>query len=122
MSQVSRLQKVNALSTTEAEYVAATEAAKEMIWPQFFLEELGHPQKDNYLFTDSQSAINLAKNLALHSKTKHIQLYHFIWSILDGGKLKLEKIYTNNNLANMFTKAVTREKLNSSSASVGLLD
>ena len=50
VSWVSRLQNVNALSTTEAEYVATTEAAKEMIWLQFFLEELGHPQKDNYFF------------------------------------------------------------------------
>ena len=53
MSWVSRLQKINALPTTEVEYVVATEAANEMIWLQFFLEELGHPQKDNYLFTDS---------------------------------------------------------------------
>ena len=45
MSWVSRLQKVNALSTTYAEYVVSTEVAKEMIWLQFFLEELGHHQK-----------------------------------------------------------------------------
>ena len=43
MSWVSRLQKINALSTTEAEYVANTEVAKEMIWIQLFLEELGNP-------------------------------------------------------------------------------
>ena len=123
MSWVSRLQKINALSTTEAEYVAATEVAKEMIWLQFFLEVLGHPQQDNYLFIDCQSAIHLAKNLALHSKTKHIQLrYHFIRSVLEDGQLKLEKIHTNENPADMLTKVVTREKLNSSSASVGLLD
>ena len=123
MSQVSRLQKVNALSTTEAEYVATTEVAKEMIWLQFFMEELGHPQKDNYLFTDSQSVIHLAKNSALHSKTKHIQLrYHFIQSVLEDGKLKLDKIHTDDNLADMLTKVVTREKLNSSLSSVGLLD
>ena len=91
----SRLQRINALSTTETEYVAAKKAAKEMIWLQFLLEELGHPQKDNYLFIDSQSAIHLAKNLALHSKTKHIQLwYHFIRSVLEDGRLKLEKIHT----------------------------
>ena len=65
---------MNVLSTTEAEYVATIEASKEMVWLQFFMEELGHPQKDNYLFTDSQSAIHLVKNYALHSKTKHIQL------------------------------------------------
>ena len=71
---------------TEAEYVATTEVAKEMIWLQFFMEELGHPQKDNYLFTNSQSAIHLAKNSTLHSKTKHISLwYHFIQSDLDDG-------------------------------------
>ena len=123
VSWVSRLQKINALSTTEAEYVAAIEAAKEMIWLQFFLEELGHPQKDNYLFTDSQSGIHLAKNSALHSKTKHIQLwYHFIRSVLEDGQLKLEKVHTNDNPADMLTKVVTREKLNSSSTSVGLLD
>ena len=75
------------------------------------------------MFTDSQSVIHLSKNLALHSKTKHIQLqYHFIWSILEDGQLKLEKIHTNDNPADMLTKVVTREKLNSSSASVGLLD
>ena len=56
----------------EAKYVSTTMLAKEMIWLQFLLEELGHPQKDNDLFTDSQSSIHLAKNSALHSKTKHI--------------------------------------------------
>ena len=94
-----------------------------MIWLQFFLEELGHPQKDNYLFTNSQSVIHLGKNSALHSKTKHIQLrYHFIRSVLEDGRLKLEKIHTHDNPADILTKVVTREKLNSSSASVGLLD
>ena len=75
------------------------------------------------MFTGSQSATHLAKNSALHSKTKHIQLcYHFIQSVLEDGQLKLEKIHTNENLVDMLTKVVTREKLNSSSASVGLLD
>ena len=75
------------------------------------------------MFIDSQSAIHLAKNSALHSKTKHIQLrYHFIQSILEDGQLKLEKIHTNENPTDMLTKVVTREKLNSYSALVGLLD
>ena len=75
------------------------------------MEELGHPQRDNYLFTDSQSTIHLAKNSSLHSKTKHIQLwYHFIWSVLDDGQLKLDKIHIDDN------------PMDSSSALVGLLD
>ena len=48
--------------------------------------------------------------------------YHFIWSVLEDGKLKLDKIHIDDNLADMLTKVVTREKLNSSSASIGLLD
>ena len=123
MSQVSRLQKINALSTIEAEYVAITKVSKDMIWLQLFLEELGHPQKDNYLFTNSQSVIHPTKNLALHSKTKHLQLwYHFTRSVLEDGQLKLDKINSNENLVDMFTKVVTREKLNSSLVSIGLLD
>jgi hypothetical protein len=121
VSWISKLQKVVALSTTEAEYVAATEASKEMIWLQRFMEELGKKQENNKLYCDSQSAIHLAKNSAFHSKTKHIQLrYHFIRSALEDGQLKMEKIHTSQNPADMLTKGVTREKLSSCSVSVGL--
>jgi hypothetical protein len=121
VSWISKLQRVVALSTTEAEYVAITEASKEMIWLQMFMEELGKKQEDNRLYCDSQSAIHLAKNSAFHSKTKHIkQKYHFIRSVLEDGELKLEKIHTSQNPADMLTKVVTREKLSSCSVSVGL--
>ena len=59
------------MSTIEAEYVAATEAGKEMIWLHGFLDELGKKQEMGILHSDSQSAIFLAKNLAFHSKLKH---------------------------------------------------
>jgi len=81
VSWVSKLQSVVALSTTEAEYVAATEASKEMIWLQRFLDELGKKQELGRLYSDNQSAIHLAKNCTFHSKTKHIHLkYHFVQS------------------------------------------
>ena len=86
VSWVSKIQSVVALSTIEVEYVAATEASKEMIWLQRFLDELGKKLELGKLYSDSQSAIHLAKNSAFHSKTKHIQLkYHFIWSLLEDG-------------------------------------
>ena len=79
VSWISKIQKVVALSTTEEEYVVATEASKEMIWLQRFMEELGKKQENSKLYCDSQSAIHLTKNSAFHSKTKNIQLrYHFI--------------------------------------------
>lgn len=89
----SNLQKTVSLSTTEAKYIAVSKAAKEMIWLQNFLEELGKKKQKGALHTDSQSAIFLAKNPAYHSKTKHISIrYHFILSLLDDGQLLLEKI------------------------------
>lgn len=62
----------------EAQYVAMTEASKEMVWLQNFLGELGNERKNNTLYSDSQSDIFLANNSAFHSKMKHIELkYHF---------------------------------------------
>ena len=72
ISWASNLQKIVTLSTIEAEYVAATEAGKEMIWLHGFLDELGKKQEMGILHSDSQSAIFLAKNSAFHSKSKHI--------------------------------------------------
>ena len=121
MSWGSQLQKIVALSTTEAEYIVVTEASKEMVWLQSFLEELGKKQEDNVLYCDSQSAIHLAKNPSFHSRTKHIQLrYHFIRSLLEDGILKLEKINGAQNSTDMLTKTVTIDKLKLCSASVGL--
>ena len=105
----------------EAEYVASIEASKEMIWLQRFMEELGKKQENSMLYSDSQSAIHLVNNSTFHSGTKHIQLkYHFIRFVLDEELLKLEKIHTSQNLADMLTKGLTREKLSSYSVSVGL--
>ena len=121
VSWISQLQKIVSISTTEAEYVAATEACKEMVWMQGFMEELGKKQADCKLYSDSQSAIHLAKNSAFHSRTKHIDIrYHFIRSLLEDGSIALEKIHTSENLADMLTKAVTREKLKLCSALIGL--
>ena len=63
------------------------------------------------------------KNSTLYSKKIHIQLrYNFIRLVLDDGHLNMEKIHTDDNPVDMFTNVVTREKMNSSSASIGLLD
>ncbi|KAH9325358.1 hypothetical protein KI387_005536 [Taxus chinensis] len=73
------------MANPEAEYVAATEASKEMIWMSRFMKELGKEQDDCKLFSDSQSAIHLEKNSVFHSRTKHIQLrYHFIRQMGEG--------------------------------------
>jgi hypothetical protein len=121
VSWILKLQKVVSLSTTEAEYVATTEASKEMIWLHRFMEELGKKQENSRLYYDSESSIHLANNLAFHSNIKHIQLrYHFIRLVLEDGKLKLEKIHTSQNPRDMLTKIVTREKMISCLVSIGI--
>ena len=118
---MSRLQKIVTLSTTEAEYVAMTEANKEMMWLQGLLTELGFKQEKNILYNDSQSAIHLAKNSTFHSRTKHIGLrYHFIRSLLEDDVLKSEKIQGSKNPTDMLTKTMTIGKLKLCSTSVGL--
>ena len=88
VSWVSQLQKDVALSTTEVEYVAVTEASKEMVWLEFFLKELNKEQNNSVLFCDSQSVIHFAKNLIFHTRTKHIQRkYHFIHGLLEDDAL-----------------------------------
>ena len=85
------------------------------------MEELGKKQENRRLCYDNKSTIHLINSSTFHSKTKHIQLgYHFIRSVLEDGHLKLEKIHTSQNPADMLTKGVTREKLSSYSVSIGL--
>ena len=60
VSWISKLQQVVPLSTMETEYVATTEASKEMIWLQRFMEELGKKKENSRLYSDSHGAIHLA--------------------------------------------------------------
>uniref|UniRef100_A0A2N9HK67 Reverse transcriptase Ty1/copia-type domain-containing protein n=1 Tax=Fagus sylvatica TaxID=28930 RepID=A0A2N9HK67_FAGSY len=62
-----KLQKCVSLSTTEAEYIAATEAGKEMLWMKRFLQDLGLKQDEYVVHCDSQSALDLSKNSTYHS-------------------------------------------------------
>ena len=68
----------------KAEAIAATEAAKEMLWMKRFLLELGVRQDEYVVFCDSQSAMDLSKNATYHSRTKHIDVrYHWLRDVVD---------------------------------------
>ena len=70
VSWQSRLQKCVAFFTTEAEFIAATEACKKILWMKMFLHELEYEQEKYILYCDSQSAIHLSKNSSFHSRSK----------------------------------------------------
>ncbi|KAH9781414.1 hypothetical protein KPL71_008457 [Citrus sinensis] len=120
VSCVSTLQTVVALSTTEAEYMAATQACKEAIWIQRLLEELGHKQQKIPIFCDSQSTLHIARNPAFHSRTKHIGVqYHFVREVVEKGSVDLQKIHTKENLADVLTKPINADKFIWSRSSCG---
>ncbi|KAL0345495.1 UNVERIFIED_CONTAM: Retrovirus-related Pol polyprotein from transposon TNT 1-94 [Sesamum radiatum] len=83
ISWKSQLQNIVALPTTEAEYIATTEALKEAIWLKGLLDEIGFLKHKVTVFSDSQSSIQLCKNPIFHDRTKHIDVrYHFIKDIV----------------------------------------
>jgi len=94
---------------------------KEIISLKNLIKELGKEQDDFPLFSDSQSAICLAKNPILHSRCKHIELkYPFIKNLINDGDLFLLKIPSAENPADMLTKTVTTTKLRLCIASTSL--
>ena len=121
VSWLSKLQTVVALSTTEAEYMAATQACKEAIWIQRLIEELGHKQQKISVYCDSQSALHIARNPAFHSRTKHIGVqYHFVREVVEEGSVDMQKIHTKDNLADAMTKPINTEKFEWCRSSYGL--
>ena len=107
----SSLQPLVPLSTTEAEYIALTEATKEAVWLKELMNELGFKQEAVEIQCDSQSAIALAKNAVHHERTKHIQRrFHFIRDTITDGETKVSKISTVHNPADMLTKVLPVNK------------
>jgi hypothetical protein len=99
------LQSTVALSTTEAEYMAAAEAVKEAIWLRGLVSDLGLQQDETIVFCDSQSAIHLTKNQMYHERTKHIDVrYHFLREVVTQGDITVKKIAMTENPADMLTK------------------
>ena len=104
----STLQSTVALSTTEAEYTAVTEAFKDAIWLHGLIGDLGIVQEHMEVHYDRQSAICLAKNQIHHARTKHIDVrFYFVREIVDEGDILLQKISTIDNPADMLTKVVS---------------
>ncbi|KAK1643528.1 hypothetical protein QYE76_061333 [Lolium multiflorum] len=115
------LQDVVAQSTTEAEYMAIAEAGKEAVWLKGLYAELCGDNSCIKLFSDSQSAIYLTKDQMFHERTKHIDIkYHAIRDVVAKGKVKVCKISTHDNHADMMTKPVPVSKFELCSSLVGI--
>ncbi|NBX97749.1 hypothetical protein EBQ81_02685, partial [bacterium] len=112
VSWKSKKQTSVALSSTEAEYMALTQATKEAIWIRFLLTELGvFNDAAIRIKVDNQSCVALARNPEFHARTKHIDIqYHFIREKVEDNSVHLEFCPTDQMVADVFTKALPREK------------
>ena len=111
-------------SVCEAEDIAASDAAKEAVWLQKFLGELGvAPSLDGPIpvYCDSTGAIAQAREPKSHQRTKHIlRCYHLVREIIERGDIDLLKIDGKENLADPFTKAVGIQEFNNCKWKIGI--
>ena len=109
-------QSIITLSSTEAEYVMLTHAAKDILWIHKLLKELPFLHLLSLLMTlycDNQGAIHLSKDATFHECMKHIDIhFHFICQTVTSGDIKLVYIPTEDMTANIYTKSLAHVKFN----------
>ena len=112
VSWSSQKQSIVALSSCEAEYIAATSATCQAVWMNRLIGKLTNDEDSTVkLMVDNQSTITLSKNTGHHNRTKHIDThYHFIHQCVEDKKIEIMFIQMEDQLADMFTKALGRQK------------
>src|SRR5258705_9037329 len=112
VSWMSKQQSTVTTSSTHAEYIAATEAAKELVWLCCLLTELKEEVSGpTVLHINNRAADLLARNPINHTVTKHIDIrYHYIRECIMDGLVMLKLIGTNNMAADVLTKSFVHMK------------
>ncbi len=108
----SKRQATVALSMVEAEYVAMSRSAQQMVWMQTWLDEVEiEYEMPGIIKGDSRGAIALVKNMKDHGKVKHIDIHHhYVRELVKSGSVLFEQVPSADNLANLFTKPLAREQ------------
>ncbi|WVZ81323.1 hypothetical protein U9M48_028713 [Paspalum notatum var. saurae] len=110
VSWSSRKQSSVATSTCEAEYVAAASYCSQILWMLATLRDYGLTYERIPILCDSSSAISVAKNPVLHSRTKHIDVrYHFLRDNYEKGMIDIVKVASENQVADILTKPLDLE-------------
>jgi hypothetical protein len=126
VSWSSQRQKTVSSSSTEAEYVAASDASKEAIWLQSFLNEVLAAavlptQNGVILNIDNASAIKLTKNPEFHGRTKHINIrHHFIRECVEAGQIIPKWVSGQDNIADILTKPLAKPAFSRLIKEIGL--
>ena len=123
VSWQSHKQPTVALSSVEAEYMAATQATREAVWWRAFLTELGMPPAAaTTIHSDSQGAIALGKNPEHHKRTKHIDIqHHYVREQVATGSVALSYIGTEDMVADVLTKPLAADRHAALAAQMGVI-
>ncbi|GJW72164.1 retrotransposon protein, putative, ty1-copia subclass [Tanacetum coccineum] len=117
-------QSTTAMSATEAEYIAASEAAIEAVWIRKFISGLGiipTINKPIKMLCNNSAALLIANELGVQKGTRHYnRRYHYVRECVELGEINLLKVHTYANLADPFTKALSKGKLTQHARSMGL--
>ena len=113
VSWSSRLQSLVALSTTEAEFVAAVSAGQEMLWLRNLLTEFGYDVSSaSKLRIDNLSALSVAKNPEHHGRMKHLDLrFYWLRDEVAKGQIEIEHLRTSDMPADILTKSLPKPKV-----------
>nr|GEW89305.1 hypothetical protein [Tanacetum cinerariifolium] len=108
-------QSITTQHATKAEYIAASEAAKEVVWIRKFIDELGIVLSNDYpteMNCDNSTAIIMAKESGIQKGARHFKRkYHYVREYIETDKFDIVKVHTDDNLADSFTKALAGPKL-----------
>nr|GEV90250.1 retrovirus-related Pol polyprotein from transposon TNT 1-94 [Tanacetum cinerariifolium] len=111
VSWMSKKHNCTAMSSVEAEYVVLSASCAQVMWMRTQLQDYGFNYNKIPLYCDSQSAIAISSNPVQHSHIKHIHTrYHFIKEQVENGIIELYFVRTEYQLANMFTKALPKDR------------
>ncbi|GJZ79268.1 hypothetical protein Tco_0644105 [Tanacetum coccineum] len=106
-------QTIVANSTTKAEYVAAANCCRQVLWIQNQMLDYGFNFMNTKIYIDNESTICIMSNPVIHSKTKHIEIrHHFIRDSYEKKLIQVIKIHTDHNVADLLTKAFDVSRFN----------
>ncbi|GJS00362.1 retrovirus-related pol polyprotein from transposon TNT 1-94 [Tanacetum coccineum] len=111
VSWSSKKQTSTSISSTEAEYIAMSGCCAQILWMRSQLSDYGFAYNRIPMYCDNKSAIALCCNNVQHSRSKHIDIrHHFIREQVEKGVVELYFVRTEYQLADIFTKALPRER------------
>ncbi|GJY34864.1 hypothetical protein Tco_0419333 [Tanacetum coccineum] len=122
-SWLTKKQKPLAIFMTEAKYVSDRKACQQALWMKQALIDYGICLDDVPIMCDNKGAIDLSKNPIQNSRTKHIEIcHHFLRDNVQKGNIFIEKVASEDNISDIFTKPLKRNVFNYFRLGLGMME